>query len=251
MIPQPFAKGGGERVYFGPYEYPPNADIVFDFGNPTCTSAFDTSRIVYNVGTANITGSLIPYANPSNVYPLLESNYGGTAVFRYIEVGTKYNYVQWDWQSTENETSVFVYLPNGDQSSTSQYFPGSAGESSISTQFIYPNARVYVNIADSSNNINYDVFGVKQFETGSANGRNGWNIFGVSANSSNNHTLYVNQTTASLDTTNITRTTSGTQTTKFPVTANARIMAYLQYPRVLKPKEIRQIYKVFSSRFFT
>ena len=72
----------------------------------------------------------------------------------------------------------------------------------------------------------------------------------MTADASSNHNLYINTNTSSFDNTTITRVTSGTQTTKFPFTANAQIMAFLQYPKILTPKEIRQINKVFAQRFF-
>jgi len=76
-------------------------------------------------------------------------------------------------------------------------------------------------------------------------------MISVNADSSTTHNLYINQTLSATNTNNITRTTSGTQTTKFGVSSNMRIMAFLQYPKILTPKEIRQTYKVFSQRFFT
>ena len=249
MIPQPFVKGGGERVFFGRYEY--RADLVFDFGNPTCTSAFNSSRIVYNVGSAAITGSLIPYNNPGPIYPVLSSNNGGIAIFSAFAFGE--NYVQWDWKSTEQQSNVFIYKPNGGQSTgASQTFPEAAGANSIQPEIYYApgSSRLQIDIADSSNSISYNIFGAKEFNTGSLNGQNGWNIFGVTADASSNHNLYINTNTSSFDNTTITRVTSGTQTTKFPFTANAQIMAFLQYPKILTPKEIRQINKVFAQRFF-
>ena len=71
----------------------------------------------------------------------------------------------------------------------------------------------------------------------------------VEADASTTHNLYINQTLSGADTTNITRTTSATQTTKFGVSSNMKIMAYLQYPFVLTPKQIRQTYKVFAQSF--
>jgi hypothetical protein len=250
MIPQPFIKGSGERVFFGRYEYPAGADLIFDFGNPTCTSAFNSSRIVYNVGTQNVTGSLIPYNNPGLFYPGLSTQNGG--VMTITDLGSLQNYMQWNWKSTELQSTVVVYAPSGSQSpGSNQYFPQSAaGASSINVQIVYPNNRLYINLYDSSNTQYADLFGVKTFNTGSLNGQNGWNTFAVTADASNNHNLYINTNSSSVDTTTITRTTSGTQTTKFPYPANAKIMAYMQYPKVLSPKEIRQINKVFAPRFF-
>jgi len=250
MIPQPFAKGGGERVFFGQFEYPSGADLVFDFGNPLCTSAFNSSRIVYNVGSANVTGSLIPYNNPGPIYPTLSSNNGGVMVT--TSLASLQNYMQWDWKSTELQTNVLVYAPNGSQSSgANQFFPKTAGASSIEVQIIYPNNRLFVNISDSSNNkVDFAIPQI-QFETGSLNGRNGWNTFIVSADSSSFHALYTNANSSSIDTTPITRTTSATQTTLFPQSGNAQIMAFMQYPKILTPKEIRQINKVFAQRYFT
>jgi len=179
MIPQPFIKGAGERVFFGPYEYPQGADLIFDFGNPVCTSEFNSGRIVYNAATANVTASLIPFNNPGQFYPVLKSNNGGIAEFNDIG-GTLYNYMQWDWNSTAEQTSVVVYAPSGSQQGgTNQFFPQVSGSTnranSIEPQIIYPANRLYINIYDSSNNQNFGVFGTTTFETGSLNGRNGWN----------------------------------------------------------------------------
>jgi hypothetical protein len=253
MIPQPFVKGAGERVFFGPFEYPSGADLIYDFGNPVSfgnTSAFSASNAATTGPAASVTASFIPYFNPGAIYPTYSSNNGGVIITREGGAGT--NYLQWDWKSTAEQTNVLVYAPNGNQSSgTNQWFPRTAGASSIELQIIYPNSRMFVNIANSSNVVTDDVFGQIQFDTGSLNGRNGWNTFIVSANESNIHNLYVNTATSSLDTTTITRTTSGTQTTQLGLTSNARIMAFLQYPKLLTPKEVRQINKVFSQRFFT
>ena len=237
-------------MFFGQFEYPSGADLVFDFGNPLCTSAFNSSRIVYNVGSANVTGSLIPYNNPGPIYPTLSSNNGGVMVT--TSLASLQNYMQWDWKSTELQTNVLVYAPNGSQSSgANQFFPKTAGASSIEVQIIYPNNRLFVNISDSSNNkVDFAIPQI-QFETGSLNGRNGWNTFIVSADSSSFHALYTNANSSSIDTTPITRTTSATQTTLFPQSGNAQIMAFMQYPKILTPKEIRQINKVFAQRYFT
>ena len=251
MIPQPFVKGSSERVFFGQFEYPAGADLIFDFGNPLCTSAFNSGRIVYNAATQNVTGSLIPFNNPGPIYPTLSTNNGGVMITQDFGFSLQ-SYLQWDWKSTEQQSSVIVYAPNGNQSSgANQFFPKTAGASSIELQIIYPNNRLFVNIANSSNSVSADVFGVKTFNTGSLNGQNGWNTFIVSADSSSFHALYTNTNSSSFDANPITRTTSATQTTNFSFPANARIMAFMQYPKLLSGKEIRQINKVFAPRFFT
>jgi hypothetical protein len=251
MIPQPFVKGSSERVFFGPYEYPAGADLIFDFGNPLCTSAFNSGRIVYNAATQNVTGSLIPYNNPGIIYPTLSTNNGGVMITEDFGFSLQ-SYLQWNWKSTEQQSSVIVYAPNGAQNTgANQFFPKTAGASSIELQIIYPLNRLFVSIANSSNVVSADVFGVKTFDTGSLNGQNGWNTFAVTADASSNHRLYINTNSSSFDSTPITRTTSATQTTNFSFPANARIMAFMQYPRLLTPKEIRQINKVFAQRFFT
>jgi len=251
MIPQPFIKGAGERVFFGPYEYPAGADLIFDFGNPTCTSAFNSSRIVYNVGSANVTGSLIPYNNPGPIYPILSTNNGGIMI-----TNSGPNYLQWDWKSTAEQSNVFVYAPNGNQSGESQ-FPAPASGSANS---LYSKINEFQNLyngAFNSSNVQYDsIFGgpgagAPTLDTGSLNGRNGWNAMVFAADESNAHYQYVNTNTSSFDNTTITRVTSGTQTTKFSFNANARIMVFMQYPFILTPKQIRQINKVFSQRYFT
>lgn len=252
MIPQPFIKGLGERVFFGPYEYPSGADIVFDFGNPICTSAWG-SNIVYNAATANITASLIPFNNPGPFYPVLQNINGGVAEFNSIG-STQYNYMQWDWKSTAEQTNIVVYAPSGSQGTRQSYMPqvsGSDKSNSIEIQTVYAGNVLYVNIYDSSNNINVDIFGTDQFETGSLNGRNGWNVFAATADTNSVHNLYVNMTTSSLDTRSIPRVTSGTQRNLFPTNSKAYIMAFMQYPKILRPRDIRQINRVFAQRFFT
>jgi hypothetical protein len=254
MIPQPFVKGAGERVFFGPYEYPTGADLIFDFGNPTCTSEFNSNRRVYNVGSANVTASLEPYNNPGPIYPVLSSANGGVMTTSYIFSGQ--NYMQWDWKSTELQSSVLIYKPNGAQGNgDSQYFPQpNGGANSINQLIIYTTSnqvsRIITNMYDSSNTFYNTVFGELQFNTGSLNGQNGWNAFTVTADSGSNHKIYFNSNLRASDTTTITRTTSGTQTSKLPFPGRAQIMAYLQYPKVLTPKEIRQVNKVFAQRYF-
>ena len=256
MIPQPFIKGAGERVFFGPYEYPSGADLVFDFGNPLCTSAWG-SNIVYNVGSANVTASLVSYNNPGPFYPTLTTDYGGTATFKQ-QSGTSGSYMQWDWKSTEQQTNVFVYQPSGSASTGQLGYPRAAGANSLYTTIDVLSQTVYTGLYNSSN-VQYDsLFGTPVLDTGSSNGRNGWNTLVFSADGSNSHYQYINLATSSFDNTTITRVTSGTQTTRFPqptstysFNAGSRIMAFLQYPKILTPKEIRQINRLFAQRFFT
>lgn len=253
MIPQPFVKGAGERVFFGPYEYPSGADLIFDFGNPLCTSAFNSSRIVYNVGSANVTGSLIPYNNPGPFYPTLSTDAGGVMITRAIAFGS--NYLEWDYSSSVDQTSVTIFALNGNQLNPwTSYIPDAAGNSSIEFN-VYGNtsntasATLDVNLYNTSNvlstpfslAINVDV----------SNGRNGYNLIATSANSNTSHNLYVNQTTSSIDTSSISRATESNSDARLGLTSNMRIMAHLQYPKILTPKQIRQIYRVFSVRFFT
>ena len=252
MIPQQFVKGAGERVFFGQFEYVSGADLIYDFGNPICTSAF-ASNIVYNVGSANVTGSLIPYNNPGPFYPTLTTDAGGVMITRAL-AGLS-NYLQWDWKSTENQTSITIFALNGTQLNPwSSYIPQAAGASSIKNN-VYGNtvntgsATLNVNIYDSSNSAN-DIF-TNALNVDVSNTRNGYNMLSVEANNSTSHNLYINPTLIATDTTSITRTTSATQTTNFGVDSNMRIMAFLQYPFILTPKQIRQTYKVFSQRFFT
>jgi hypothetical protein len=251
MIPQPFVKGGGERVFFGPYEYPAGADLIFDFGNPTCTSAFNTSRIVYNVGSANVTASLIPYNNPGPIYPTLSSTNGGIVQFNSFAFGD--NFMQWDWKSTEDQTNFFIYKPTALADAT---FPQTAPTANSMYSVINQFQILYNGIYNSSNTQFDSIFGgpgsgAPTLDTGSLNGRNGWNAITFAADESNLHYQYINTNTSSFDNTTITRVTSATQTTQFPRTAKAQIMAFLQYPKVLTPKEIRQINKVFAQRYFT
>lgn len=261
MIPQPFVKGAGERVFFGPYEYPTGADIIFDFGNPTCTSAFNSSRIVYNVGSANVTASLEPYNNPGPIYPVLSSTNGGIAEFTALGSFGFSNYMQWNWKSTEQQTNVFVYKPRAaDGGSGVLGFPlqASGSANSLYTQ-ISAVQDVFNSAFNSSNTEYFSIFtNIPRLDTGSLNGRNGWNTMVFSADASNSHYQYVNTNTSSFDNTTITRVTSGTQrfqlanrVTAGSSTFNSNIMAYMQYPKILTPKEIRQINKVFAQRYFT
>jgi hypothetical protein len=260
MIPQPFIKGAGERVYFGPYEYPLGADIIFDFGNPACTSEFNSNKIVYNVGSANVTGSLIPYFNPGLFYPTLTTDYGGTVLFKR-QSGAGTNYVEWNWKSTEQETNIFVYRPQDPTNNSGEMgFPG-AGAVSGSANSLYVNLNafnnVYAGAYNSSNTQFDDLFGGVVLQTGSAENRNDWNTITYTSNGASVSNLYLNQSKPITNTTTITRVTSGTQRFRFPFIGNgtggnfsSRIMAYLQYPKILTPKEIRQVSKVFAQRFF-
>jgi hypothetical protein len=252
MIPQQFVKGAGERVFFGPYEYVSGADLIYDFGNPICTSAF-ASYIVYNVGSANVTGSLIPYYNPGAFYPTLSTAASGVMITRAYAFGS--NYLQWDWKSTQNQTTIIINALNGTQLNPwNSKVPLAAGASSIAitnsgTTFNTGSANLNVSIYDSNNTLN-DIFNTT-LNVDVSNTRNGYNMISAEANDNAIHNLYINPTLSATDTTSIGRATSGTQTTQLGVNSNMRIMAFLQYPFILTPKQIRQTYKVFSQRFFT
>jgi hypothetical protein len=254
MIPQQFVKGAGERVFFGQFEYISGADLIYDFGNPICTSAFNSSRIVYNVGNANVTGSLIPYNG--NVYPTLSGLQGGVMITSASPFAS--NYMQWDWKSTENQTSIAIFALNGAQGNPYESFmPQKAGANSIEfdlygTTALGTSSYFAVNLYDSGNN-EYVSSPSAVINNSTGSGTNGYNQAAFSANNSTQHLLYINQKAPILNDANITRTTSGTQTTKFSIATNVssvKIMAFLQYPFILTPKQIRQTYKVFSQRFF-
>jgi hypothetical protein len=261
MIPQPFVKGAGERVFFGQYEYVAGADIIYDFGNPICTSAFNTSRIVYNVGNQNVTASLIEYNNPGPFYPTLTTEYGGTVLFKR-QSGAGTNRMQWNWKSTEQETSIFIYRPNDPSGNSGEMgFPG-IGAVSGTANSLYVNLNPFNNLyagAYNSSNTQFDnLFAGTTLQTGSVAGRNDWNTITYTSNGASLSNLYLNQSAPIIDTTTITRVTSDTQTFNFPfISGNtgtnftSRIMAFLQYPFILTPKQIRQTYKVFAQRFFT
>jgi hypothetical protein len=247
MIFQNFNKGGTERVNYGLYEYPPGADLIFDFGNPACTSAFNTSRIVYNVGLANVTGSLQGFGVG---YPVLNTGAGSAGGNMAVTTsgGGGYNQMTWSFQSTENQTSVVVSAKNpaatfGAGLGWSPYVPSvDSIQLKVADAYFYsyidvpggdpPTFTVAIN-----NNVN--------------NGRNGWNIFGTIANDSTNHQYWENGVLKETDATNITRTTTAAQANYFGHRAGLKYLAFLQYPRILSPKEMRQINKVFSQRFFT
>lgn len=247
MIPQQFVKGAGERVFFGQFEYVSGADLIYDFGNPICTSAFNSSRIVYNVGSANVTGSLIPYANPGLIYPTLTTDAGGVMITREFAFGS--NYMEFNYSSSINQTSITIFAMNGNQLNPwNSYIPKAptAGGSYIEMN-VYGNtvntgsATLNVTNIGSSQTLNVDV----------SNTRNGYNMLSVQANDSTTHNLYVNQTLTLTDSTNVSRTNDIATGVRLGLTSNMRIMAFLQYPFILTPKQIRQTYKVFSQRFFT
>jgi hypothetical protein len=242
MIPQPFVKGSGERVFFGQFEYVPGADLIYDFGNPTCTSAFNSNKIVYNVGSANVTGSLIEYNNPGPIYPTLSTAAGGVMVTKAYAFGS--NYLQWDYSSSVEQTSITIFAMNGGQLNPwSSKIPGN---NSIEIQANGNNvdtgsANLTVSYIASNTSLNVDV----------SNSRNGYNIVSVAVNGSTTHNLYVNQTLTLTDSTYAARTAGSNTAVKLGLTSNMRIMAHLQYPFILTPKQIRQTYKVFAQRFFT
>jgi hypothetical protein len=241
MIPQLFVKGKSERVFFGPYEYPAGADIIFDFGNPDCTSAFNSSQIVYNVGNVNITGSLMGA-------PALVDINGGAALFDS-------NYMEWDWKSTVEQTNIIIFQPSGSQGLSRQtvmpQVSGSFKPNSIEFVAVYGGNTIYVDLYDSSNVPDTEFFGQPKFETGSLNGYNGWNLFATSHDSSSLHSFYVNTTTASFSSVPLARETSDIQKSRLPINGKTYIMAFLQYPKILTLKQIDQINKVFGQRYFT
>jgi hypothetical protein len=244
MIPQPFVKGSSERVFFGPYEYPDGADLIFDFGNPICTSAFG-SNIVYNAATQNVTGSLIPYNNPGPIYPTLSTAAGGVMITRAIAFGT--NYLEWNYSSSIEQTSVTIFAMNGAQLNPwNSKIPSIATTGGSSIQFnVYGNtivtgsATLDASYVSTQPTLNVDI----------SNTRNGYNLIAETTNNTTGQILYVN-TTPIVDTNVETRSNEQSNGVKLGLTSNMRIMAHLQYPYILTPKQIRQIYKVFSRRFF-
>jgi hypothetical protein len=245
MIPQPFVKGAGERVFFGPYEYPPNADLIFDFGNPLCTSEFNSNRIVYNVGSANVTGSLVEYNNPGPFYPTLSTAQGGVMVTNQFAFGS--NYLQWNYSSSVDQTSITIFALNGGQLNPwNSKIPSVATTGGSSIQFeVYGNtivtgsATLNASYVTTQPTLNVDV----------SNTRNGYNLIAETTNNTTGQILYVN-TTPIVDTNVETRSNEQSNGVKLGLTSNMRIMAFLQYPRVLTPKEIRQVNRVFSQRYF-
>jgi len=246
MIPQQFVKGAGERVFFGQFEYVSGADLIYDFGNPICTSAFNSSRIVYNVGSANVTGSLIPYFNPGAFYPTLTTDAGGVMITREFAFGS--NYMEFDYSSSINQTSITIFAMNGNQLNPwSSYIPSAATTGGSSIQFnVYGNTVV---TASATLNASY-VTTQPTLNVDVSNGRNGYNLIAETSNNTTGQILYVN--TAPIVDTNVeTRSNEQSNGVKLGLTSNMRIMAFLQYPFILTPKQIRQTYKVFSQRFFT
>jgi len=244
MIPQPFVKGSSERVFFGQFEYPQGADLIFDFGNPLCTSAFG-SNIVYSVGSANVTGSLIPYNNPGPIYPTLSTAQGGVMITTAL--ASLENYMQWDYSSSINQTSITVFALNGTQLSTyNSLIPSVATTGASSIQFkvsgnniITGSATLDASYVTTQPTLNVDV----------SNSRNGYNLIAEVSNNTTGQILYVNNTSI-VDTNVETRSNEQSNGVKLGFVANMRIMAYLQYPKILTPKEIRQVNKVFSRRYF-
>jgi hypothetical protein len=240
MIPQPFVKGGGERVFFNRYEYVPGADLIFDFGNTICTSAFNSSRIVYNVGSANVTGSLIPYNNPGPIYPTLSTSQGGVMVTNEFAFGS--NYLEWNYSSSVDQTSITVFALNGGQLNPwSSKIPGnnSIEIQANGTSADTGSANLVVSYIASNTSLN----------VGLSNSRNGYNIVSVAVNGSTTHNLYVNQTLTLTDSTYAGRVADSNIGVKLGLSSKMKIMAYLQYPFVLTPKQIRQTYKVFAQSF--
>ena len=246
MIFQNFIKGGTERVNYGLYEYVPGAEIIFDFGNPTCTSAFNSSHIVYNVGSGNVTGSLQAFNNPAPLYPVLASAQYGTMVTSYISGIGNGNYLQWDWNNNANQTSIFIYRLNAAQVGGANGSPYIAdSDSSIKVLGNTSNIVTFYNTAGTngggfSNGVTTDT----------SNGRNGYNMIVSQANNSNAQYYWQNTTLVSQSATSIARQTSAAQTNYFGLQSNIGYLGFLQYPFILTPKQIRQTYKVFSQRFF-
>ena len=247
MIPQPFVKGSSERVFFGQFEYPAGADLIFDFGNPLCTSAFNSGRIVYNVGSANVTGSLIPYNNPGVIYPTLSTNNGGVMITQDFGFSLQ-SYMEWNYSSSIEQTSVTLFALNGNQLSPwVSNIPkvATTGGSSIQFQisgnsFTSGSATLNASYVDTQPTLNVTT----------NNTRNGYNLIAETTNNTTGQILYVNNTSI-VDTNLETRNNEQSNGVKLGYPANMRIMAFLQYPRVLTPKEIRQLNKVFSQRYFT
>ena len=241
--------GGSRRINFGPFEYPAGADIIFDFGNPNCTVGWGSHK-VYNVGSQNITGSLVAFNNPSPVYPVLNSgagSSGGSMAVQYITGINQGSYLTWDYISTANQTSVVIYAPNGSQVSGEQDYSPLAGTGTSYIEMKTTRSNYAISIGGNGIQSNF----TNVIDTSAGNGRNTWNMIGATANSTNQQYAYINDANPSGANVSLNRTNDSTQTYTFGSRSNLRYMAYLQYPKVLTKNQMYQIYKVFSQRFFT
>lgn len=247
MIFQSFNKGGTDRNNFGLYEYVSGADIIFDFGNPISTGSVGSPNYkVYNVASQNVTGSLIPFNNPGPFYPTFSGSSYGVMVFE--SVAGLDNYMQYTWKSTQEQTNIFC-LQSPSPDGESQYPNSGAGANSVYVKLNTTNFLI-VGMYDSSNTQFDDIFSGITIDKTTGNGRNGWNMITVTSNGSNIHQLYINETLTATSNTTINRVTSASQTFDFSTNSNNPIMTFMQYPKVLTQKQIRQNYKVFNQRFF-
>jgi hypothetical protein len=167
-------------------------------------------------------------------------------VTRAIALGS--NYMQFDYSSSIDQTSITIFALNGNQlSSYNSKIPSNATPAGSSIQFLVSGNNIVTGSAtlDASNvstqpTLNVDV----------SNGRNGYNLIAETSNNTTGQILYVN-TTPIVDTNVATRSNEQSNAVKLGLSSNMRIMAFLQYPFVLTPKQIRQTYKVFSQSFYS
>lgn len=239
MIFQNFIKGGTERVNYGYFEYVSGADIIFDFGNPTCTVDWNTNKL-YNVGNTNVTASRINGA-------VLENRAGGVMTTDYNGSPLNATYVEWSGSVTKEITEVVFFA-----TASFQYTPASSN-----WPYVLPNANTVrmngsteanVDIYDNAGNRN-EVF-AQPLNQSSTNSRGGFNMVLVTSNGNDLHQYYENDDSPIISTLTIVRDTATNKNFYLGLNSNLSFISYLQYPFVLTPKQIRQTYKVFSQRFF-
>jgi len=248
MIPQFFVKSSGEQINFAKFAYVNGANLIFDWGNPV---SYPPGQ-----GAGGITSNVYNSGEPQGQFQtgggaaasMWSTSYGGSIGFNASNgLNTVFN----STFPTGAMSVVSVYKGGGEfQNGALVGLQNNNGLNLVlSTAGVVTPTIWYGASGNTQATLSCNVTLVSQY--------NGWNVVTFTTNGLNSHTMYLND-----GSTNSTDTNTYDRGLFSPSTANIRIgknalsnnylngvmMAYMVYPFVLSPKQIRQNWYVFKQR---
>jgi hypothetical protein len=251
MIPQPFGNYGSSGYSLSKFQYVPGADIIFDFANPATTGS-----VALGLGYAS---NVIP----NGVQMTLQSQYaggkptlGGAAGGSLTFLISTLPYVTWNYHMTAAQTTLWFYKPSGNATLTS--YPAQGNEFTVNPQDALKISAGWVTGSFKASSTIFDntgaAFNMFTNTVMDTNSYSGWIMAALTTNGTNQHAFWQNNATGSFNTTSMTRATTANQTVTFglqyPNNAgiSGELVAFMQYPRQLNQREIKQTFQLFKQR---